>query len=104
VKDIIMQMEKPMKLIFKYSPVCPVSNEAETEIRILKKAVPEGLEFESVNVIENRRRSDEIVEEYGIRHESPQVILVDEHNVPVFDASHFDISAEIISSYISEDR
>ena len=59
------------------------------------------LEYEFVDVIDNRRRSDEIAKIYNICHESPQVIIVDDNNHVLWHASHDAITEEHIKQAIS---
>jgi bacillithiol system protein YtxJ len=59
------------------------------------------LEYEFVDVIENRSRSNEVAEIYGIRHESPQVIILDDAGDILWHASHYDITEQSIGQAIS---
>jgi bacillithiol system protein YtxJ len=59
------------------------------------------LEFEFVDVIDNRKRSDEIEEIYSIRHESPQVIILDDSGGVIWNASHYDITETSIREALS---
>jgi bacillithiol system protein YtxJ len=59
------------------------------------------LEYEFVDVIDNRERSTEIAEQYGIEHESPQIIILDDNKNVIWNASHGAITAESINRAIS---
>ncbi|PSQ97267.1 MAG: bacillithiol system redox-active protein YtxJ [Bacteroidetes bacterium SW_9_63_38] len=80
-------------LVYKHSSTCPVSSKAQTEV---EKLLSDGsLPVYRVVVQDHRAVSDLIEEELGIRHETPQAILL--HNQdPVFDTSHFDVTAETL--------
>lgn len=53
-------------------------------------------DYEFVDVIDNRSRSDEIESEYGITHESPQIIILDNNNKVLWSASHRAITEKSI--------
>ncbi|HLP60121.1 MAG TPA: bacillithiol system redox-active protein YtxJ [Candidatus Deferrimicrobium sp.] len=90
-----------MKIIFKHSSSCPVSMRAKHEMDRFLKNNPLEIEYEIVDVINNRKRSDEIVEIYSIRHESPQVIILDENGHVKWHASHYTITEEHIKQALS---
>ena len=81
-------------LIFKHSTQCSISGAAYDELLKFTEAaedVPCGV----VLVIENRSLSNSIASEFGIRHESPQAIVV-ENGRPKWNASHWSITAEAL--------
>lgn len=80
-------------LIYKHSATCPVSSSAQTEVEEVQSDEP--LPVYRVVVQEHRSVSNTIEDDLGIRHETPQVILLHERT-PVFDTSHFDVSAETL--------
>jgi bacillithiol system protein YtxJ len=59
------------------------------------------LEYEFVDVINNRERSNEIAEQFGIQHESPQIIILDDNKKVIWNASHRAITEESINNVIS---
>ncbi|WP_160137747.1 bacillithiol system redox-active protein YtxJ [Chryseobacterium sp. c4a] len=77
--------------IFKHSTSCFIS---KTVIRNFEKEV-EGSEKEVevyyLDLLAHRPLSNKIAEDFGIRHESPQLIVL-ENGKPVNSASHQDIS------------
>lgn len=58
--------------VFKHSTACPVSAAAAAEVR----AMDTDLTVYWINVIEQRGLSDWVAAEYGVRHESPQFLLI----------------------------
>jgi bacillithiol system protein YtxJ len=84
--------ERPV-LVFKHSSACPVSAKADGELKSL--AEDGSLPVYKLVVQESRALSDEIAESLGVRHETPQAIVLDD-GAPVFDASHFDVTAEAV--------
>ena len=82
--------EKPV-LLFKHSLTCPISAGVHQEI--------EGADADiNVVIMQNARNvSDEIVRRTGIRHESPQAIVLKDGK-PVYHASHYDVTASDINA------
>lgn len=79
-------------LIFKHSTQCSISSEVYAEF--LRFAGPaDGLTCGLVLVIENRELSNTIASRLGVRHESPQAIVVRDGQ-PAWNASHWSISAD----------
>lgn len=93
-----------MKIYFKHSTRCPVSARAKMEMDSFLKRKPDEIEFELIDVIANRARSDEIAQQFDLEHESPQVILVDDNNSVVWSGSHRRVTEENLSQAIQENR
>jgi bacillithiol system protein YtxJ len=73
-------------ILFKHSLTCPISHAAYEEMSNLTR--------EKVNLIivqDARNLSDEIADRTGIRHESPQTLIVKNGEI-VWHASHYDIT------------
>jgi bacillithiol system protein YtxJ len=58
--------------IYKHSTTCPISAHAGGEVRAMTTVLP----IYWVNVREQRELSNWIAQEYGVAHESPQLILI----------------------------
>jgi bacillithiol system protein YtxJ len=86
-------------LIFKHSTQCPISTQAYEEFTDFAKGVP-GLICGAVLVIENRKLSNAIAERFGIRHESPQALLIKDGRV-LWHASHWSISSDSLSEAVA---
>lgn len=97
-----------MKLILKHSYRCPISARAKGEVdRFLKKYQVEHhdpLDFELVDVVENRDRSDEISRQTGINHESPQAILFDKKGRVCWHCSHRQVTREALLEAVCKYR
>lgn len=76
--------------IFKHSTRCSVSSEALRHIESFANDVPDA-PIHVVLVVENRTTSDAVAEKLGVRHASPQAILVDGSEV-TWHSSHWDIT------------
>ena len=73
--------------VFKHSTACPVSARAADEVQAMDSDLP----VYWVNVREQRSLSNWIAARYGVRHESPQLILLRDGAVQKT-WSHFEIS------------
>jgi bacillithiol system protein YtxJ len=82
-------------LIFKHSTQCSISAAAYEEfLKFTGEAADVACGL--VLVIENRALSNAIEAEFGIRHESPQAILI-ENGQPKWNASHWSITSEALA-------
>jgi bacillithiol system protein YtxJ len=78
-------------ILFKHSLTCPISSSAYFEMQKMKSDV-------ALVVMQNAREtSNEIERRTGIRHESPQVIIL-RNGKPVWNASHWSINADAVES------
>ena len=84
--------EEPI-ILYKHSSTCPLSAAARREMEQFVQE--EDVPVYEVVVQEARPASNRIAEELGIRHETPQVILLDRGR-PLFDASHRDITTQTV--------
>ena len=82
-------------IIFKHSTTCPISSAAHRQMSRV------GAEVSLVVVQSARDVSNEIASRTGIRHESPQVIVLKNGEV-VWSASHFDIQADVVEQAVSK--
>lgn len=83
--------ERPV-LVFKHSRTCGVSCEALDELHAHVERSEAGVSYKVITVQSHRRVSDEATTRFGIRHETPQAILL-RNGRPVWNASHFRITA-----------
>ncbi|MDI9869327.1 MULTISPECIES: bacillithiol system redox-active protein YtxJ [Flectobacillus] len=87
-------------LIFKHSTRCSISSTALSRVeRNWKQEAVGELKPYYLDLIANRPVSNAIVEEFGVEHQSPQVILIKD-GASVYDASHFDIRFEEIAETV----
>ncbi|MBC6368205.1 bacillithiol system redox-active protein YtxJ [Algoriphagus sp. AK58] len=86
-----LSMEKPV-LIFKHSTRCSISSMSlDRLLRNWKNGDEEKITPYYLDLIAYRSLSDQIEEEFGVPHESPQVLIV-KNGIAVYDNSHFGIS------------
>jgi bacillithiol system protein YtxJ len=90
-------------LVFKRSPVCPTSFTAEDRFKKFVSALPasKDLRIVSVDVIAARPVSRRIAELTGIRHESPQALLISRGQNVLWHASHLDITEDSLAEALS---
>jgi bacillithiol system protein YtxJ len=74
-------------LLYKHSSTCPISARAQSQVQQLDDDDPPVYQ---VTVQTDRPLSQQIAQDFGIRHESPQAILVYRGSA-VWDASHGEI-------------
>jgi bacillithiol system protein YtxJ len=82
-------------LIFKHSTQCPVSDQAYEEFSRFLETSGE-MTCGVVLVIENRDVSNAIASRLGVRHESPQAIVVRDGKQK-WNASHWSITADALT-------
>ncbi|MCD8502658.1 MAG: bacillithiol system redox-active protein YtxJ [Bacillaceae bacterium] len=89
--------EKAQLVIFKNSTTCPISHTAFEEFS--KFATESDEHFYYLNVQELRDVSNEIANRYGVKHESPQVLVIRDENV-TWHASHRNITYSTVKAAI----
>lgn len=89
-------------LFFKHSLSCPVSSRAFGEYQRFLAERPEDDDtvYTLVEIQKARDVSREIAERTGVRHESPQALLVRGGQV-VWHASHWSIRAEALAAAVA---
>jgi bacillithiol system protein YtxJ len=81
--------EKPV-ILFKHDPYCPISARAYQEMAHLADDVA------IIDVANDKDVARAVTERTGVRHESPQVIVVRDGEA-VWSASHYRITADDVS-------
>ena len=84
-------------LILKHSTRCPISSMAMRRLESSWDLTDENVETYYLDLIQYREVSNYIASEFGVRHESPQALLIKNGNC-VHDASHLDISVSSVKS------
>jgi bacillithiol system protein YtxJ len=98
---IAESLERPV-LLFKHSRTCGISCEAfdELQAHVAEHSGTAAASYKVITVQSHRRLSDSAAERFGIRHETPQAILLKDGR-PVWNASHFRITADALTRAIS---
>lgn len=84
--------QKPV-IVFKHSNACSISSRAYREMEKLDAQV-------NILVVQTAREiSRELASLTGVRHETPQVIVLRDEKA-VWNASHFDVQAEAVTKAV----
>lgn len=100
LEELESRSEEKLGVLFKHSPRCLVSRMA---LNMFQKNFEQEWTGRAnlyiVDVLKSRAVSKEIEERFGIRHESPQLILLKDGKV-VLHRSHSGIAARSITSFL----
>jgi len=84
-------------LLFKHSNACPISSRAYRQMEEVTAPV-------SIVVVQKSRDlSREVEQRTGVRHETPQALVL-RNGRAVWNASHFDITAEVVEQAVKENE
>ena len=95
LEQLLERSKEDRILIFKHSTQCPVSSAAYDEFMEFTNHA-QNISCGVVLVIENRKVSNSIASKLGVRHESPQAIVV-ENGRQKWSASHWAITADALA-------
>ena len=76
--------------IYKHSTQCPVSSLARKQVERFQQKHPE-VQVYRLDVVEHRSLSDRVATNWGVRHESPQVLIVKGPQL-LWSGSHFQVT------------
>ena len=95
-----------LRLIFKASPRCPISRGAEAVFRGFVSGLDEvpDLEVRIVDVIASREVSNRIASDTGVKHESPQALLLGPGREVLWHAGHIAVSERNLSEALASAR
>lgn len=79
-------------IIFKHSPTCGISAQAREDLLDWNAGEPAPVPIFEVRVREHREVSNAIAARFGLRHESPQALIVDD-GLAKWHGSHFHVNA-----------
>lgn len=101
-EEVAPLVEAPRAVLFKHSPVCPVSARAAGEVgRFAGSAA--GVPVARIDVLASRPLSDRVARELGVDHESPQVIVL--HGGEVHQVlNHGRVQAEALAQAVASAR
>ena len=92
-QDIVDRSKTQPVVIFKHSLTCPISAAAYNQMEEFAG------EVSLIEVQRARELSREVEDRLGVRHESPQVIVLRNGQV-VWNASHFDITVDAVNQAV----
>ena len=90
-------------LLFKHSHTCGVSAEALDELLDHLSDRVQDASYAIVTVQTHRDLSNAVAKRLGVRHETPQVLLISGGEV-VWSASHFRVTAAAVQNAITAER
>ncbi|MGI8467545.1 MAG: bacillithiol system redox-active protein YtxJ [Pyrinomonadaceae bacterium] len=94
LEEVFTESNETPQFIFKHSLTCPISADVYQEIKNVDGTV-------NLIVVQTARDvSSEVAAKTGLRHESPQAIVL-EHGKPVYHAAHYDISADDVNAKLN---
>lgn len=96
--DLVQASHEHPVLIFKHSTTCSISAAAKSKIE--RQWATSGLAHVPIyylDLLRFRPLSAQIAEQFGIRHESPQLLLI-QHGECRYDASHMGIRLPDVTS------
>lgn len=100
LEQLLQRSKTDPVVIFKHSTQCPISDHAYHEFTRFEQSAADmtcGL----VLVIENRTVSDAIAAQLGVRHESPQALVVKDGKV-TWHAAHWSINADTLREALQD--
>jgi bacillithiol system protein YtxJ len=97
LEQLLTRSQSEPVILFKHSTTCPISASAYRQMSQVEGDV-------SLVVVQRARDvSNEIASRTGIRHESPQAIVL-RNGEAVWNASHFDITSDAVEKAVRENK
>ena len=86
-------------LLCKFSPICPISSEAESQFNEYLQTDPIGVSFYRIDVVYARETARGLAKEIEVKHESPQALLF-KNGKCVWNESHHHLTKEVFLSKV----
>jgi len=93
IEKIIEKSKSIPCLIFKHSLTCPISSMAKHRVEGKWNFEEGEIEPYYLDLLNYRNISNAVAETFGVQHESPQILLIQD-GMCTFDTSHLDITVE----------
>lgn len=84
--------------VLKHSTRCPISGMAKRGLELDADLIPEGAKFYFLDLIKYRDISNSIADRWSVRHESPQLLIL-EGPTCLYHASHEDVDMAVACSF-----
>ena len=97
LERLLAASESRPLLLFKHSYTCGVSAEALDELVAHINQRPADVHYAMVTVQTHREVSNEVARKLGVRHETPQALLIRNARV-LWSASHFRVTADALAT------
>jgi len=95
LNEIIQESETMPVIIYKHSTRCGLSTRAENNLDQGWDQLKPRVKFYYLDLIQYRDVSSAIAEKFGVRHQSPQILII-KNGRSVYDVSHYDIKIDSI--------
>jgi len=97
-QEILELSEKEPVFVLKHSNTCPISSKGYEEVLSFSQTFPDAKIFVLI-VQDNLELKQKISDDTGIKHESPQILLLQDRDV-LYTASHYEIStSQLVEEY-----
>jgi bacillithiol system protein YtxJ len=93
VHNLVEASHKKPQAIFKHSTRCSISVMAKS--RLERSEFPEQIQFHYLDLLQYRDISNKIAEQFGVHHQSPQILLI-KNGECIFEETHSAISMDEI--------
>lgn len=100
LEELLETSARPL-LLFKHSRTCGISAEALDELLQHLKAKQGDVRYAMITVQTHRDLANAVSHKLGVRHETPQALLIHNGNV-VWTASHFRVTAAAVDRAIAD--
>jgi len=99
IESVILDSKKRVQVVYKHSPSCGVSYFALNNLDHPELFGNKDIDLHLIDVIKGRSVSKIFAEQIGVRHESPQVIVITDGSVK-WHGSHNSVNAENVLAHI----
>ena len=99
LERVIVASDARLVLLFKHSVTCGTSMQAHDELVAHLSEGRDDTQYAIVTVQTHQDVSDAVATRLDVRHETPQVLLIQEGRV-VWEASHFGVTADTIKDAV----
>lgn len=99
-KELIGSSKNQPKVIYKHSSRCSISYLSRQDLEENMNTLSNLVDMHLLDVIKQRELSLHVAETLGVRHESPQLILIEDGRVS-WSGSHWDVKAEKVTSELN---
>lgn len=99
-KELLKRSEKQPQVIYKHSGRCSVSYLSKQDLEENMDTLANLVDLHLIDVVRQKELSLHVAEALGVRHESPQLILIEDGRVS-WSGSHWDVKAEKVTSELN---
>lgn len=101
LEGIIEKSSQQPVLIYKHSTSCPLSSVVRSRLEHSWKTDPLDIEAHLLDLISFREVSNAVEDQFKVRHQSPQVLVIDQGKC-IFHCSHLAIGLKVIKKALHQ--